>query len=222
MKNRKKLILATCLLPVLLSAQSKLELGIRLMPQLTGIRYDYGLSKTDNLLRTLFPKEAAPRYIRFGVAAGVGVTWNPLKRLRFGADLLFSGKGGGFKERKTNLNYLEVPLWIGFNSLPSRKLVFTFQTGIGCSLLIGAKMKYSTGETVRIVNYVNRTSWGIPLAIGVRFRIHSTYFLTTQLYVYSDLSTLSRTNEVFDARNYVYPGLRLTLDRNFLNIKNKP
>jgi hypothetical protein len=196
-------------------SQTKLEAGIRIIPQVTAIRYTTGVGAKNDFFRTVFPGSAAPHYSRVRMAAGAGVVYYPLKRMRIGADLLYSLQGGGYEERRTNLNYFQVPVWIGFNGLPKRRVIFTAQAGFQLSCLAVARMKFSTGEKSHIAGSISRFSWGIPLAVGVKFKTGPATFLTAQVLVYSDFSTLSRTNKTLGAYNYIYPGLRICLDQPF-------
>ncbi len=134
--------------------------------------------------------------------------------------MLYSLQGGGYEQRKTNLDYLKLPLWIGYNSSRKRKIIFTVQSGIELSYLVSAKLKYPEGRTLDIYSYVNSTNWGIPFAIGAKFKVYRSYFLSTQLYVYSDINSLAKTNTVFGVYNYIYPGLRISIDRNLRTLKS--
>jgi len=197
-------------------SQDKIEVGVRFIPQATTFRYTQGVGPVIDFL-----KISAPYYYRVRTAQGVGITYNPLQRVRIGADFLYSLQGGGYEQRKTNLNYLKLPLWIGYNSAASRRIIFTVQSGVELSYLLSARVKYPEGKPLDIHSYVNRTSWGIPFAIGVKFKVYRSYFLSIQLYVYSDINTLAKTNAVFGVYNYIYPGLRISIDQNLRVLKNK-
>ncbi|MEO6230947.1 MAG: outer membrane beta-barrel protein [Ferruginibacter sp.] len=194
--------------------QSKVELGVRVILQRTTLRYTSGVGAAADFL-----KINAPYYSRWRTALGVGIVYNPLKKVRLGADLLYSLQGGGYEERKNNLNYIKLPLWIGYNASPNRKLIFSVQSGIELSYLVRAKIKYATGEKADIRQYVNKISLGIPFAMGVKFKVSSSCYLTTQVYLYTDVNTLSKNNKTFGAYNYIYPGLRIAIDRNLSNFK---
>ncbi|MEO7991194.1 MAG: outer membrane beta-barrel protein [Chryseolinea sp.] len=198
------------------SQHDKVELGLRFIPQATTFRYTQGVAPIIDFL-----KISAPYYFRVRTAQGIGILYNPVQRLRLGADLLYSMQGGGYEERKTNLNYLKIPMWIGFNAKSKHRIIFTVQSGIEFGFLISAKIKYSQGESVDIRHYVNKTSWGIPFAMGVKFKVHQTYYVTTQLYLYSDFNTIAKTNSALGAYNYVYPGLRICIDQNLSAFKIK-
>jgi hypothetical protein len=215
------LIAGSSLVTSAMHAQSKVELGLRIMPQATAIRYDAGLGTQAEVLKVLTPKSFAPHYFRVRAAFGLGALYYPLKRLRLGADLLYSLQGGGYRQRKTNLGYFKLPLWIGFNSLPKRNVIFTIQTGIELSCLAFAKLKYQDGDKTSIGSSINRLSWGIPFAMGVKFKCFSTYYMTAQVYIATDFSTLSKTNHTFGAYNLIYPGIRLSIDQNLLNFRKK-
>ncbi len=196
-------------------SQSRIEVGARFIPQATTFRYSQG---ADPLID--FLKVSAPYYFRVRTAQGFGFTYNPVQRIKLGVDLLYSLQGGGYEQRETNLNYLKIPFWLGYNSSAKRTIMFTIQSGIELSYLISGRVKNKDGESVNIKDYVNNISWGIPFAIGVRFKVHKTYYVTTQLYIYSDFNTLSKTNAVFGVYNYVYPGLRICIDQN-LSVFNR-
>lgn len=220
-----KIILSAFLLglgvwPSLVYSQNTIEVGLRFTPQATAIRYRHGVGNKYDFLKTAIPNEFAPHYSRIRTAQGVGIIYNPFLKLRLGADLLYSLQGGGYEQRKTNLNYLKIPIWFGYNSSPKKKLIFTVQTGIELSYLVRAKVKYEN-ETIDIRKYVNNTTWGVPFAIGIKFKAYTTYYVTTQLYLYSDFHTLSKTNSEFGAYNYVYPGIRISIDQNILNFNQR-
>jgi len=196
------------------SGQGQVEYGIRFLPQATTFRYNQGVGPVID-----FSKGTAPYDFRVRTAQGVGVVFNPLQRLRLGADLLYSLQGGGYYARKTNLDYLKLPLWIGFNSASKRKISFTIQAGFEVGYLLNAKLKYEAGTVTDIRSYVNRTSYGLSLAAGVKFRVLQNYFMTTQLYIYSDIPALASTNKIFGVYNYIYPGLRISLDGVFVPAK---
>ena len=219
MTLRNRIIGTTIGLLMILSvghAQSKWELGIRFIPQSTTFRYNQGIGPLYDFL-----KVTAPYYSRIRTAQGVGVTYNYLPHLHLGADLLYSLQGGGYEHRKTNLNYLKLPLWIGYNSSIKRKLIFTVQSGVELSYLLRAKMKYEDGQNEDIRRYVKKASGGIPIAMGVKFKVLHSYFVHTQLYLYTDWNSISKTNSVFGVYNYVYPGFRISIDQNLDNLKRK-
>jgi len=195
--------------------QNKVEVGIRFIPQVTTFRYTQGVGPIVDFL-----KVSAPYYHRTRTAQGIGITYHPSQRVGIGADILYSLQGGGYEQRKTNLNYMKLPLWVGYNSTSKRKIIFIVQSGIELSYLVSAKLKYPEGKPLDIHSYVNRTSWGIPFAIGAKFKVYQSYFLSIQLYVYSDISSLAKTNTVFGVYNYIYPGLRISIDRNLRTLKS--
>jgi hypothetical protein len=196
--------------------RDKIEIGLRFIPQATTFRYTQGVGPIVDFL-----KISAPYYQRIRTAQGVGLTYNPLQRLRLGADVLYSLQGGGYEQRKTNLNYLKIPFWIGYNSTVRRRIIFTIQSGVELSYLVSAKMKYPEGKPVFISHYVNRISLGIPFAMGIKFKVYRSYFLSVQLYVYSDLNTLAKTNNTFGVYNYVFPGLRMSVDQSLTVFKKR-
>lgn len=197
-------------------SQNKVEVGLRFIPQATTFRYTSGAGALADFL-----KVTAPYYSRVRIAQGIGVLYQPYKRLSLGADLLYSLQGGGYEQRKTNVNYLKLPLWIGYNSSCKRRLIFTVQSGIELSYLLAAKVKYQDGESTEISHYVNKASLGIPFAIGAKFRILNSYFVTTQLYLYSDITSLASTNNSFGVYNYIYPGIRISINQDLKVFKRK-
>ncbi|MEJ7644815.1 MAG: outer membrane beta-barrel protein [Chryseolinea sp.] len=222
MKNIVKILFASfCVTSATSYAQSNVEVGIRFMPQVVALRYDYGVGSSYDFLKTALPGNFAPHYSRVRTSQGIGIVYNPVQKIRLAADLLYSLQGGGYEERKTNLNYIKVPLLVGYNASPNRKLIFIVQTGIELSYLTSATIKREDGEVTNIRNYLNKTTWGVPFAIGFKFRVLDAYFITAQLYLYSDFHTLSKTNKALGVYNYVYPGLRISLDRNLFNLKIK-
>lgn len=201
------LIISILLLSPCGYAQNKLSAGLRFLPSATMFRYDTGIPIADFL-------KIAPHYSRIRTAQGVGISYNPIRKLNVGADLLYAFQGGGFEQRRTDLSYMNVPLWIGYNTAPEKKLIFTIQSGIQLSYLINAKLKYENGTSSNIAPYLHKMTIGVPLAVGFKFRLTPLYYLSTQLYLSSDLKSLSRTNKEFGVYNYVFPGLRIAFDRN--------
>lgn len=188
-------------------AQSKLSVGVRFLPSATMFRYNTGIPIADFL-------KIAPHYSRIRTAQGMGITYNPVRKLHVGADLLYAFQGGGFAQRRADLNYINLPLWVGYNTAPEKKMIFTIQSGIQLSYLINAKLRYESTPSVNIAQYLHKTTFGVPLAVGFKFRLAPSCYLSTQLYLSSDLRSLSRTNKEFGVYNYVFPGLRIALDRN--------
>ena len=207
----KKILVLSCLGILCVSsgahAQKGVQIGLRFIPQSTSLRYDTGFPLIDIL-------KLAPYDQRWRTAQGIGVLYHPHERWSVGADMLYSLQGGGYKARRTNVNYLSVPVLFGYNASPRHRLIFNIQTGLDVAFLVRARMRYSDGTTLDISRYVNQTAWGIPFAIGFKYRVHRTYFLNTQLYVYSDLTSLTKTNDTYGVRNYILPGIRFTIDRN--------
>ncbi len=208
--------LGLCLLSPVVYSQNKAEIGLRFTPQATTFRYTSGGGILADFL-----KATAPYYFRVRTAQGMGILYQPYKRLSLGADLLYSLQGGGYEQRKTNVNYLKLPLWIGYNSSGRRGIIFTIQSGVELSYLLSAKVKYQDGKSTDISEYVNKTSLGIPFAMGVKFRMGHSYFVTTQLYVYSDITSIASTNSAFGVYNYIYPGIRVSIDQNLKSFKRK-
>lgn len=202
-----KLIVYLLFLCPCVYAQRKFSAGVRFLPSATMFRYDTGVPIADFL-------KIAPHYSRLRTAQGVGVTYHPARKLHVGADLLYAFQGGGFKQRRTDLGYMNAPLWIGYNTAPEKKVIFTVQSGVQLSYLVNAKLKYENGSSANIKSYFRKTTAGIPLAVGFKFRLASSYYLSTQLYVSSDVKSLSRTSKEFGVYNYVFPGLRIALDHN--------
>ncbi len=188
-------------------AQNKLSVGVRFLPSATMFRYDTGIPIADFL-------KIAPHYSRIRTAQGLGLSYNPTRKFNLGCDLLFAFQGGGFKQRRTDLGYLNVPLWIGYNTAPEKKLIFTIQSGIQLSYLAYAKLRYEHGASANITRYLRKTTIAIPFATGFKFRLAPSYYLSTQLYLSSDLKSISKTNKEFGVYNYVFPGLRIALDHN--------
>ncbi|CAG5006634.1 hypothetical protein DYBT9275_03866 [Dyadobacter sp. CECT 9275] len=190
-------------------SQNKLAVGVRLLPSATTFRYNTGVPILDFL-------KVAPYHFRVRTTQGIGVLYNAGRKLSIGTDLLYSLEGGGYQQRKTNLNYLKLPIWIGYNSSPARKLIFTVQSGLEFSYLLQAKIRYDD-KSIDIGRYVNKLSTGIPLAIGVKFRMFHSYAVSTQLYLSSEIGSLSKTNREFGVYNYVFPGLRISIDHSLKN-----
>nr|WP_295922908.1 outer membrane beta-barrel protein [uncultured Dyadobacter sp.] len=213
MKMNLKIAVALCLLLScrLCYSQDKFAVGLRFLPSATTFRYNTGVPILDFL-------KTAPYDFRIRTTQGIGLTYNPVRKLSVGADLLYSLQGGGYEQRKTNLDYLKIPLWLGYNSSPERKLIFTVQTGIEFSYLIRAKVKYADNKTTNIDQYINKVSIGIPLAVGVRFKMFHSYHVSTQLYLSTDIQSISKTNKAFSVYNYVFPGIRISVDRHFNRI----
>lgn len=194
-------------------SQDKIAVGLRFLPTATTFRYKTGIPVLDFL-------KTAPYDFRIRTTQGIGLTYNPVRKLSVGADLLYSLQGGGYAQRKTNLDYLKVPVWLGYNSSPARKLIFTVQTGMEFSYLIRAKVKYTGNKTKDIGQYINKVSIGIPLAVGVRFKMFHSYHVSTQLYLSTDIQSISKTNKAFSVYNYALPGFRISIDRNLNRITN--
>ena len=188
-------------------AQNKLLVGVRFLPSATMFRYDTGIPIADFL-------KIAPHYSRIRTAQGLGLSYNPTRKLNVGCDLLFSFQGGGLEQRRANLGYLNVPLWVGYNTAPEKKLIFTIQSGIQLSYLTHAKLSYENGVSTNITPYLRKTTIAVPFAAGFKFRLRPSYYLSTQLYLSSDLKSISRTNKEFGVYNYVFPGLRIAFDHN--------
>lgn len=199
-------------------SQNKVEIGLRFIPQATTFRYTSGAGALSDFL-----KVNAPYYSRIRTAQGMGILYHPYKRLSLGADLLYSLQGGGYEQRGTNVNLLKLPLWIGYNSSAKRKLIFTIQSGIELSCLLSAKVKYQDGESANISHYLNKASLGIPFTIGVKFRMLHSYCFTLQFYLYSDITSIASTNDTFGVYNYIFPGIRISIDQSlkFFKRKNK-
>ncbi len=199
------------------NAQSKFDYGIRFIPQATTFRFNQGVGPVIDFL-----KVSAPYYFRVRTAQGIGLTYKAFQHFHVGVDLMYSLQGGGYQERKTNLNYLKTPLLLGYNSVDRRRIVFMVQTGIEFAYLTSARIKYVDGKTTDISSHVKRFSYGIPFAMGIKFKTLQLYNVTMQLYVYSDIETLSKTNKVFGVYNYVYPGFRICIDKKAdISIKNE-
>ena len=187
-------------------AQGTWQVGVRFSPQAPTFRYETGFPLQDFL-------KDAPSYFRVRTAQGIGFLYQPHDRFSIGADILYSLQGGGYASRKTNLNYVKLPIWIGYAASSARKLVFNLQTGVDVAYLTKATLHYSDGETVDIARYVNRTNWGASVAIGLKFRVYQLYWLNTQVMLHTDVKSLSRTNPAFGVHNYILPGIRISLDR---------
>ncbi|MGG7664138.1 outer membrane beta-barrel protein [Dyadobacter sp. BHUBP1] len=188
-------------------AQNKLSVGVRFMPSATMFRYDTGIPIADFL-------KIAPHYSRIRTAQGLGLSYNPTRKLNVGCDLLFAFQGGGFEQRRTDLGYLNLPFWVGYNTAPEKKLIFTIQSGIQLSYLTQAKLSYEHGASANITPYLRKTTMAVPFAAGFKFKLTHSYYLSTQLYLSSDLKSISKTNKEFGVYNYVFPGLRIALDHN--------
>ncbi|MEO5911252.1 MAG: outer membrane beta-barrel protein [Pelobium sp.] len=188
-------------------AQEKLQIGVRFIPQATTFLYKTGVPITAIL-------KDAPYDQRTRFSMGFGGLYYPFisDKWSIGADLVYSQQGGGYKSRITNLDYFKIPLWLGYNASPSRKLIFNFQVGIDVSLLVNAKMKYAGSESIDISSYIRKKNWGVPVAVGFKFKALKSYFINTQLFLYTDFQSLSKTNPSFGVQNYIIPGIRISID----------
>ncbi len=187
-------------------AQKQIVLGVRFNPQSTSFQYETLAPANDFLKLT-------PYYFRVRPAVGIGATYQAFKHWGVGADLLYSMQGGGYEARKTNINYIKIPLWFRYNTSNDRRLIVNFQAGVDLAWMASAKLKYQDGETINIINYANRFNWGASVALGVKFKILKSYYINTQVFLYKDFRTLSKTSSEFKVTDYVFPGIRLSIDK---------
>ncbi|RKH64690.1 PorT family protein [Corallococcus llansteffanensis] len=188
------------------SAREGVQLGVRFVPQSTSLLYDTGYPLLDFL-------KVAPHDTRLRTAQGLGVLYHPWEHWSLGADLLYSRKGGGFASRQVDLDYLEVPLWLGFNTSSSNRLMFNVQAGLEVGYAVRRQLRSTGGTSTDLSDSVDRVAWGVPVAVGVRCRLFAAYSVNAQLFVSAGLGSLVRTNPTLGVRNYVFPGLRLSVDR---------
>ncbi|MES2732469.1 MAG: outer membrane beta-barrel protein [Bacteroidota bacterium] len=205
-----KAVVLSCLIVLFASsigfAQKGVQVGVRFIPQSTSFIFNTGFPLVDML-------KLAPYYARFRTAQGIGVLYNPHEHWSIGADVLYSLHGGGYETRTTNVNYLKVPVWLGYNANSRHKLMFNMQIGLDFAYVMNANMTYKDGDPVNIIHAVNRTNWGMPFAMGFKFKFLKSYYLNTQIYIYADVKTLSKTNPGFEVKDYILPGFRFSIDR---------
>ncbi len=187
-------------------SQEKLEVGFRFIPQATSLLY-----KTPNPVGDYL--KLTPYDFRVRTAQGIGAVYHPYKRWSVAADILYSLQGGGYESRKTNIDYLKIPFWLGYNALPHHKVIFNVQVGVDVAWVASAKMRYDDGQTINISPYVNRANWGIPFAIGAKVKVYKNYFLNTQLYLYMGCRSIAKTSSTFKVTDYILPGIRFSIDR---------
>ncbi|HEY0053853.1 MAG TPA: outer membrane beta-barrel protein [Pedobacter sp.] len=189
-----------------LFSQPKWEVGFRIIPQSPSLRYKTPSPISDFLKLT-------PYYSRLRMAQGIGVVYHLHRRWSVAADIIYSMQGGGYKERKTNLNYFKIPVTIGYNARNSRKLVFNMQTGIDVNFLASAKLKYQDGQVEDIGKYLSKVSLGVPFSIGWKFKLSKSYLMNTQVYANTDFTSISKTDQSFKVNNYILPGIRFSVDQ---------
>lgn len=76
--------------------QNKVSFGARVIVQRTTMRYTSGITPAADFL-----KINSPYYSRWRTALGFGITYNPLKKLRLGADYFTHCRAAVIKTEKT-------------------------------------------------------------------------------------------------------------------------
>jgi len=162
----------------------------------------------DNIIDLLLPKD-----FRIRPVLGGYIRHYPAKHVYLEYGLSFSGEGGGYNKRKTNLNYLRNQLSLGLTALPYRKNVFYLGVNYNANVMLNAKIKDNLNHTSENIGaYFKQFYQGVGLAIGLKKQISQTDFLrldlSTQLY-----SSNLNIAEFHKSRQLLLPSLQLGYSR---------
>ena len=188
--------------------QPSWELGGRLIPQ--SPKFMNAPSSGEYILLDPIVNR---RGFRVRPAVGIGVTYYLAERWTISGDLLYSAQGGGYPRRKTNTNYLKMPLWLGYSAHRQRNLIFTTQLGIEYGYLLKATLVDDFSDRREDVSaYLRRGYTGVAWAIGLKkYLFDHTYAIGMQLYLSSGLTNINRQGALI-VRHLLTPGLRITFD----------
>ena len=188
--------------------QSSWEMGIRLIPQ--SPKFMNAPSSGEYILHDPIINR---RGFRIRPAVGIGATYYLAEHWTVSGDLLYSPQGGGYPRRKTNTNYLKMPLWLGYSAHRQRNLIFTTQLGIEYGYLLKATLADDFSDRREDVSaYLRRGYTGVAWAIGLKkYLFDHTYAIGVQLYLSSGLTNINRQGSLA-VRHLLVPGLRITFD----------
>lgn len=189
-------------------AQILLEAGVRVIPQSS--KFMNSSSTGDYLFADPIINR---RGFRVRPAVGVGAMHYMAQHWTIGLDLLYSPQGGGYQRRRTNTNYLKIPLWLGYSAHRKRRLVFNTQVGIEyCYLLNAVLIDDFADQKSDVRSYVRRDYIGIAYTIGLKkYLYNNTRAVNLQFYMSYGLTNINREGSLV-VRHLILPGLRITID----------
>jgi hypothetical protein len=203
----RKTIFTILFLFILLNVSAQTELPIKYE---AGITVGFNTPKflNDHIIDFLVPKD-----FRIRLVLGSYIRHYPTKHFYLEYGMSLSGEGGGYNNRKTNLNYLKNQLSFGYTVMPYRKNIFYFGVTYNANMLLNAKSKDDLNHTSEnIKKYFRQFYQGVGVAVGLKKRINQTDYirfnLSTQLY-----SSNINTAEFHKSRQLLFPSLQLGYSR---------
>jgi hypothetical protein len=140
----------------------------------------------------------------YTVGFGAGIGYNYTRNLGIGMDLLYSMQGqryiqNGF-EYNQKLNYLKLPVYITYNTNPSRVVSFIGKIGPELSFLTGAQLEDKSGNKIADGSTKDKygdENIGAFASSGMQLRVSKLMFVTTAVRIDYDFT---------NAENLTYSG----------------
>jgi hypothetical protein len=151
----------------LIIGQRGLEAGALIQPQIYGQVYTMG--EPDRAIKVPYS---------FGIGANLTYNFSDFFGIRSG--LIYSPLGEKYNDISTdpeqavdvNLEYLQVPLLLKFNSSPENRMSFLLVAGPHISYLNNASISIDGGEPTGVLSQYERFVLGGSLGIGLQFNLN--------------------------------------------------
>lgn len=187
---------------VWLNGQKGLEAGALIQPQIYGQYYSQGE-----------PERAIKIPYSFAIGANATFNFSDFFGLRTG--FIYSPLGEKYNDIamdpeeavETNLEYLQVPLYLKFNSSPEKSFSFLFIAGPHLSFLNNASVSIDGGDPTAVLSQYERFVLGASLGIGIQVNMNRGDNLNLLWHSSAALNSISSTPGI--ESRYVATGLQL-------------
>jgi hypothetical protein len=154
-----------------------------------------------------------PKDFRVRPLVGAFARYYLTNRLFADYQIAYSGEGGGFSNRKTNLDYLKNQLTFAYTTKHHRKNVFYFGINYNANFLLSAKyIDKINGAKYNIIQYYKRFYQGFGFSFGLKKRIGNTDFLQFN-FVNQIFSSDLNLAEHHTSRQLLFPAFQISYSR---------
>ncbi len=156
--------------PVELSAQNKIEAGPIISLQ------------SPKFLNESLLDITSSKYFRIRPSIGGFARYYMGRHFYTEYNLSYSFEGGGFKQRKTNLDFIRNEIFIGYTTLIEKRNSFSFKIGYTYCILTNAKLiDEHAGTKDDVSEYIQSYYNSFPIALNYKRQIKDNLFLNINM-----------------------------------------
>lgn len=125
----------------------------------------------------------------------------------------FSQEGGGFKQQRTNANYLKNTICLGYSTRHSRRIVFSLFGGIDANMLINAhNINDYTKEREDISDFFYRLNLNYTAGLGFKTRIVRDLYFNFKTFISISPYNISRESYI-KVSQVIFPAFQFSISK---------